>query len=137
MKRSCRLASIGLRLGCGLLVACGVARGQSGGTSIDEAAADRFAKLALACVDREYPNKPEHVLDGETDIRSVRAFHPAFFGCYDWHSSVHGHWMLVRLLAASPGDWPPAGEIRARLAPHFAKEAIAAEAVSPGCCSAR
>jgi hypothetical protein len=56
---------------------------------LEPAAAQRFARLALSCIDREWPNKPEHVLDGADDIRSPRFFHPAFFGCYDWHSSVH------------------------------------------------
>jgi len=50
---------------------------------IDPATADRFAKMALDCVDREYPNKPEQVLDGPSDVKAPRAFHPAFYGCYD------------------------------------------------------
>jgi hypothetical protein len=51
---------------------------------------------------RGYPNKPEHVLNGEADIEGPRALHPAFYGSFDWHSSVHGHWMLVRLLRLFP-----------------------------------
>jgi hypothetical protein len=97
------------------------------GARLDAAAAERFAKLALACIDREYPNKPEHVLDSAADARPPREFHPAFFGCFDWHSSVHGHWMLVRLLKTFP-DMPSAKEIRARLAAHFTAEAMATEA---------
>jgi hypothetical protein len=94
---------------------------------LDAAAAERFARLALACIDREYPNKPEHVLDSAADAKPPREFHPAFFGCYDWHSSVHGHWMLVRLLKTFP-DMPSQKEIRARLAAHFTPEAMATEA---------
>jgi len=94
---------------------------------LEPAAAERFARLALACIDREWPNKPEHVLDGSEDIRSPRFFHPAFFGCYDWHSSVHGHWLLVRLLRTRP-DLAAAQEIRGRLGAHFTAEAMAAEA---------
>ncbi|HEY3122976.1 MAG TPA: DUF2891 domain-containing protein [Thermoanaerobaculia bacterium] len=94
---------------------------------LNSATAERFAKLALACIDREYPNKPEHVLDSAPDARPPRDFHPAFFGCYDWQSSVHGHWMLVRLLKTFP-DLPARNEIRARLAAHFTGEAIATEA---------
>jgi hypothetical protein len=94
---------------------------------LDVATAERFAKLALSCIDREYPNKPEHVLDSAADARPPRDFHPAFFGCYDWHSSVHGHWMLVRLLRTMP-DMPSQKEIRARLAAHFTPEAMATEA---------
>ncbi len=94
---------------------------------LDSATAERFLKLALACIDREYPNKPEHVLDSAADAKPPRDFHPAFFGCYDWHSSVHGHWMLVRLLKTFP-DLPARDEIRGRLAAHFTAEAIATEA---------
>ena len=98
-----------------------------GGAGLDAAAAERFAKLALACIDREYPNKPEHVLDSAADARPPRDFHPAFFGCYDWHSSVHGHWMVVRLLKTFP-DLASGKEIRTRLAAHFTPEALAIEA---------
>ena len=61
-----------------------------------------IAELALAGLDREYPNKPADVLDSPKDIRSTRATHPAFFGSFDWHSSVHAHWLLVRLLRTTP-----------------------------------
>jgi hypothetical protein len=57
-----------------------------------------FLELALDCVDREYPNKISHVLQDDTDARTPRDMHPAFYGCYDWHSAVHGHWLIVRLL---------------------------------------
>jgi len=59
--------------------------------------AARFAKLALACVHREYPNKIAHVLNSDADIKGPRELTPAFYGCFDWHSSVHGHWLLARL----------------------------------------
>jgi hypothetical protein len=101
--------------------------GEGARAGLDAAAAARFAKLALACIDREYPNKPEHVLDSAADAKPPREFHPAFFGCYDWHSSVHGHWMLVRLLKTFP-EMPSQKEIRARLAAHFTAEAMATEA---------
>ena len=57
-----------------------------------------FLQLALDCVDREYPNKISHVLQSDSDARTPRDLHPAFYGCYDWHSAVHGHWLIVRLL---------------------------------------
>ena len=101
--------------------------GNEGTTGIDAATAERFAKLALSCIDREYPNKPEHVLDSAADAKPPKDFHPAFFGCYDWHSSVHGHWMLVRLLKTVP-DMASQKDIRARLAAHFTPEALATEA---------
>jgi hypothetical protein len=63
---------------------------------------ERFARLAIACVQREYPNKIAHVLHGDADVRPPRELTPAFYGCFDWHSSVHGHWLLARLLRLFP-----------------------------------
>ncbi len=63
---------------------------------------DRFAKLALDCVHKPYPNKIAHVLQSDEDAQTPQQLTPAFYGCYDWHSSVHGHWLLVRLLKAHP-----------------------------------
>lgn len=68
----------------------------------DATAAERFAKLALACVDKEYPNKISHVLTSDADVAPPRKLTPSFCGCYDWHSSVHGHWLLVRLVRTFP-----------------------------------
>src|SRR5436305_554679 len=64
--------------------------------------ASSFAGLALKGLPKEYPNKPGDVLNSEKDVKAPRALHPAFYGSYDWHSSVHGHWMLVRLLRLFP-----------------------------------
>jgi hypothetical protein len=94
---------------------------------LDSAAASRFAQLALHSITREYPNKLDHVMNGAADVRDPRELHPSFYGSYDWHSSVHGHWMLVRLLKLRPG-LPEAAEIRRALgadlsAPSLAKEA--------------
>jgi Protein of unknown function (DUF2891) len=63
---------------------------------------ERFAGLALGCVQREYPNKLAHILNSDADVRPPRELTPAFYGCFDWHSSVHGHWLLVRLLRLFP-----------------------------------
>jgi hypothetical protein len=65
-------------------------------------AAARFAKLALACVQREYPNKIAHVLTSDADVKAPRDLTPAFYGCFDWHSSIHGHWLLARLARTFP-----------------------------------
>src|SRR3954465_10087636 len=73
--------------------------------------ASHFAKLALAGITREYPNAPGVVLNGPEDALTPRTLHPAFYGCFDWHSSVHGHWMLVRLLKLFP-EVPEAEQIR-------------------------
>ena len=64
--------------------------------------AGRFARLALDCVAREYPNKIAHVLNSDQDVQPPRQLTPAFYGCYDWHSSVHGHWLLARLARTFP-----------------------------------
>ena len=68
----------------------------------DEKAAERFANLALACVAKEYPNKISHLLNSDADVAPPRKLTPAFCGCYDWHSSIHGHWLLVRLAKTFP-----------------------------------
>jgi Protein of unknown function (DUF2891) len=70
--------------------------------ALDPQAASRFATLALACVAKEYPNKIAHVLTSEADVQPPHALTPAFFGCYDWHSAVHGHWLLARLARTFP-----------------------------------
>lgn len=77
-------------------------------------AAARFARLALDCVHKEYPNKIAHSMNSDADVAPPRKLTPAFYGCYDWHSSVHGHWLLVRLLRTFP-DAPFAAEARAAL----------------------
>src|SRR6266853_6610874 len=66
--------------------------------------AARFARLALDCVIREYPNKIAHVLHADADARPPRLLTPAFYGCYDWHSAVHGHWLLARVARLFPGE---------------------------------
>jgi hypothetical protein len=86
-----------------------------------------FARLALKGLDIEYPNKPSNVMAGAEDVRSPKDMHPAFYGCFDWHSSVHGHWMLIRLLKLHP-DCAVGDEIRAALDAHLTAENIRAEA---------
>jgi hypothetical protein len=90
------------------------------------ALASRFARIALDNVVREYPGKPEHVLNGPGDVSFPRVLHPAFYGSYDWHSSVHMHWMLVRLLRRFPA-LREAAEIAALLDRHLSRDAIAGE----------
>lgn len=95
--------------------------------AVDAAAAGRLAALALACVHQEYPNKVSHVLASDADAKPPRELHPAFYGCYDWHSSVHGHWLLARL-ARRGLDEATAARARAALAASLTAERIAAEA---------
>src|SRR5580692_5343797 len=89
--------------------------------------ASAFARLALKGLHKQYPNKPADVLNDDKDVQSPRAMHPAFYGCFDWHSSVHGHWMLVRLLRLFP-DLPEQKEIRAALAANLTAKNLKAEA---------
>ena len=100
-----------------LLFAVTIARADQ--ANFDAAAAERFAQLALACVEKEYPNKIGHVLNSDRDAAPPRELTPAFYGCYDWHSSVHGHWLLARLARTFP-EAPFARAARAALAakPH-------------------
>ena len=69
---------------------------------LDAGMAARFARIALGHVAREYPNKPEHVLDSDADVLPPRALHPVFFGSFDWHSCVHGWWTLLTLRRLFP-----------------------------------
>jgi hypothetical protein len=64
--------------------------------------ASNFARITLACVTKEFPNSPGYVLNAPEDVQAPNRVHPAFYGCYDWHSSVHGHWMLARLVRLFP-----------------------------------
>jgi len=93
----------------------------------DAHAAERFARLALACVGKEYPNKISHVLNSDTDVAPPRKLTPAFYGCYDWHSSVHGHWLLVRLIRTFP-DAPFAAPARDALRKSLTAENLKQEA---------
>src|SRR5437879_8583914 len=85
------------------------------GDTLTRERASAFAKLALKGAKKEYPNKTGHVHLHDADAKTPRALHPAFNGCNDWHSAVHGQWMLVRVLRTHP-DLPEAQDIRAELA---------------------
>jgi Protein of unknown function (DUF2891) len=93
---------------------------------IDPASSARFAALALKCLHAEYPNHISLSLDGDADARPPRELTPAFYGCFDWHSDVHGHWLLVRLLRLMPNA-PFAANARAELARSFTVENITGE----------
>src|SRR5256714_4327978 len=99
----------------------------SGAThSLTQAQASHFAALALKCIQKEYPNKPDHTINDKDDVRNPRAMHPAFYGCLDWHSTVHGHWMLVHLLRLFP-NLPEAKQIRIALNANLSEKNIADE----------
>jgi len=88
--------------------------------------ANGLAKLPLKCLQQEYPNKPGQMLIDATEIASPKALHPAFYGCFDWHSSVHGHWSLVYLLNHFPA-LENKDEIINKLKLNLSKENILAE----------
>ncbi|MCG2811669.1 MAG: DUF2891 domain-containing protein [Candidatus Aminicenantes bacterium] len=88
--------------------------------------AERLVQLPLKCMQKEFPNKPGETLAAPADIGSPRNMHPAFYGCFDWHSSVHGHWMLVKLLKTFPG-LKDRVLIRGKLAETLSAENILAE----------
>ncbi|MEN8153937.1 MAG: DUF2891 domain-containing protein [Acidobacteriota bacterium] len=88
----------------------------------------KFANMALKCIEKEYPNKPSHVINDNNDIKGPRDLHPAFYGCFDWHSSVHGHWMLVKLLKVFP-DLKLGTRIRSALKRNITKKNIEKELI--------
>jgi len=88
----CRLLILGFIL-------CAVLKAE---VDFDQTQAGRFAQLALDCVHKQYPNKIAHSLNSDSDVKPPRELTPAFYGCYDWHSSVHGHWLLARLARLFP-----------------------------------
>jgi len=88
--------------------------------------ANRLSKLPLKCMNNEFPNRLGQTLGGPEDIKSPSELHPAFYGCFDWHSSVHGHWSLVSLLKQFP-ELDNAAEVVAKLKNNISKEHIAAE----------
>jgi len=96
-------------------------------TGFDERAAARFARLALDCVHQEYPNKIAHAMRSDADAGTPRQLTPAFYGCYDWHSAVHGHWLLARLARTFPNA-PFAPEAHRALAVSLTREHLRAEA---------
>ena len=93
---------------------------------LDPSAAARFAGLALSCLHREYPNKIAHVMESDADALPPHVLTPAFYGCFDWHSDVHGHWLLVRLARLYP-EAPFASQARAELARSLTSQNIAGE----------
>lgn len=98
----------------------------TGVLSLTEAGASHLAGLALKCIQNPYPNKISHVLNDSLDAQTPQELHPAFYGCFDWHSAVHGHWMLVRLLREFP-QMAEAEEIRLKLDQNLTAANIAGE----------
>lgn len=88
----------------------------------------KLSEKPLHCINQEYPNKTAHIINTANEVPlSPKDLHPSFYGCFDWHSSVHGHWMLVRLLKTKP-NLSVAKDIEAILENSFKKENLQTEA---------
>ena len=96
-------------------------------SSISPELAGRFSALALACVQQEFPNKISRTTDNAEDIGRPRKIFPTFYGCFDWHSAVHGHWLLVRLLRVGPEDAIWRDEAIKKLNENFSEANLAGE----------
>lgn len=99
---------------------------EEGNLKLTQQGASHFASLALKCIQQEFPNQLGHVMDKADDWQNPKVLHPAFYGCYDWHSAVHGHWMLIRLLKSFP-ELPEAVRIRRAIKENLLAENIWAE----------
>lgn len=99
---------------------------QENAVQLNEKVAVSLTKLALKCIQKEYPNKLDHVMNDKSEVLSPSIMHPAFYGCFDWHSSVHGHWMLVRVLKLFP-NIENANAIRKALSENLTEENIKTE----------
>ena len=100
--------------------------------ALTPALAAKLAKAALGHVEREYPGVLVQALSGPEDLGTPRAVHPIFFGSYDWHSCVHGHWLLARLLRQMP-DLPEAPAIRTHFNQAFTAQKVAGELAYLAC----
>jgi hypothetical protein len=116
-----------------LAAGCAHSRGVAPGTTpvqvrdMDQERASGLVALSLACVGKEFPNKPSHVYHDASEVAPPSVATPVFHGCFDWHSAVHGHWAMVRVLKAFP-DLPEGPAIREVLARHLRPELVATEA---------
>ncbi|KAB1069185.1 DUF2891 domain-containing protein [Tamlana haliotis] len=93
---------------------------------LDLEQANKLAELPLHCINVEYPNRLSQTLGADDDLKTPNVLHPAFYGCFDWHSAVHGHWSLVRLLKTFP-NLENADAVKQRLLQNISKENIEAE----------
>ena len=101
----------------------------AGDTETEQSYAQVFSGLAMDCIHKEYSNKIAHYMNSDDDLKPPRELYPAFYGCFDWHSSVHGHWLLVRLLNTHENEVDGAA-IRQMLNKSFTEENIAGELTS-------
>src|SRR6185436_7430652 len=95
-------------------------------TALTPQLASKFASLALSHVGREYPNKLDHIINDASELQSPRALHPVFFGSFDWHSCVHGYWLLARIYRRFP-SLPEGALIRALFDTQLTEANVAGE----------
>jgi len=100
--------------------------GRSRKAALSSGTASAFARIALRCVRKEYPAKLSHVINDRSEVKSPSQLHPAFNGCFDWHSCVHAHWMMTRLLRIFP-ELPEADSLRSVLDGNLTERNIEAE----------
>lgn len=93
---------------------------------IDSAQARRIFELPTHCLTVEYPNKLGQVIGAAKDLKTPKSLRPIFYGCFDWHSSVHGYWSIVRLLKQFP-ELDSEGRVRNLLRSHITKENLEVE----------
>ncbi len=110
----------------GLFIFCSGKAQENVFTGFDRHKADYLYNFAYECIDKEYPNKLGQVLGDDSYLAPPRELHPAFYGCFDWHSSVHGHWTLVTILSNFP-DFEYRGEILEKLQKNITEENIRKE----------
>ena len=94
--------------------------------TLNLAEANRLAQLPLHCVEIEYPNKLSQTIGSQEDLQTPKTLHPAFYGCFDWHSAVHGHWSMVSLLKQFPAI-ASADTLKTLLLKHISEENITKE----------
>ncbi|MCB9224332.1 MAG: DUF2891 domain-containing protein [Crocinitomicaceae bacterium] len=92
-----------LKIIIGILLLSFVSFGQDSKLELNYDRSVEFAEVPLECIYKEYPNKLNQVLTDSTHLQSPKELHPIFYGCFDWHSSVHGHWLLAKLMNNNPG----------------------------------
>lgn len=88
--------------------------------------AEAFARMPLTYLRQEYPNHIMHLLNDDGDVLPPRELHPIFYGCFDWHSAVHGYWLLLRCVRLYP-DLACKSEITALFDEHLTQEKVAQE----------
>lgn len=111
---------------CSFFTLMGAIAQENNNLQLDYATMDKFAALPLHCIETEYPYKLGQVISSDSDLKSPEDLHPIFYGCFDWHSSVHGHWLLAKAIQKFPNT-DLSGKAIALFDKQFTAEKVAAE----------